>query len=270
MKILILANQDLASCIALNHLLPELHQARHQLRLMLSARVGSSNNLPTALKTLKQYEQALFINTVFPKLEQQTTNAHYLSLNQLGEKYCDKPVVLENKINNEAGIHSVSDFQPDLIISIRYGVILKQAIIDLPRHGIINLHSGKLPDYRGVMATFWAMLNGEKTIQTTLHWIDSNAIDDGGIIAMTNEKVDYRKSYLENVLSLYPSGVQLILNTVAKISGTQPVTTLESHGEGNYYTFPGDHDLKKFHDKGYQLVNESSIQNLINDKFTAR
>jgi len=270
MKILLLANQDLASCVALNHLLPELHQAQHQLRLMLSARVGSSTTLPTALKTLNHYEQALFINTVFPRLEHQTTNAVYLSLNQLGEQYCDKPVMLENKINSEAGIHSVSDYQPDLMISIRYGVILKQAIIDIPRHGIINLHSGKLPDYRGVMATFWAMLNGEKTIQTTLHWIDSNAIDDGGIIAITNEKVDYRKSYLENVLSLYPGGVQLILNTVAKISDAQPVATHKSHAQGNYYSFPDDNDLKKFHDNGYQLVNESSIQNLINNKFTAR
>ena len=211
-----------------------------------------------------------FINTVFPGLEQQTTRAIYLSLNQLDEKYCHNQLAVENRINSETVISRVRNYQPDLILSIRYGVILQQTIIDIPRLGVINLHSGKLPDYRGVMATFWAMLNGEKTIQSTLHWIDSGSIDDGGIIDSAKKEVDYTKSYLENVLSLYPDGVQLILNTIAKMSDAQPVSTEESLGQDNYYSFPGEVDLNSFHQAGYQLVNESAIEKLINDKFTTR
>ncbi len=270
MKILVLSNQDLASCIALNHLLHELSQAQHQLRLFLSAKVGSNKAQPPALKTLKHFEQALFIDTIFPELEQQTTTADYLSFKQLAEQYCDRPFLIENRINNEAGITRTADYQPDLIISIRYGVILKKQIIEIPRLGIINLHSGALPEYRGVMATFWAMLNGEKSIHTTLHWIDSSAIDDGGIIGMTKQSVDYNKSYLENVLSLYPEAVQLILETVATLSAAQTILTQVSFGQDNYYSFPGDSDLEKFQQDGYQLVSQTAIQKLINDKFTAR
>lgn len=269
MKILVLSNQDLASCIALNDLLPELRQAQHQLRLLLSAKVGSNKTLPPALETLKHYEQALFIESIFPELEQQETTSEYLSFNQLAKTYCDRPFVIENNINSDASISALADYEPELIISIRYGVILKEPVINLPRLGIINLHSGKLPDYRGVMATFWAMHNGEKNIHATLHWIDTSAIDDGGIIAMTKQRVDYSKSYLENLISLYPDGVQLILNTVAKMSDAKTISTQESLGHDNYYSFPVEDDLEKLRQDGHQLVNESAIQNLINEKFTA-
>ena len=64
MKITILANKDLASCIALNRLLPLLQD--HELYIFLSAKVGKSDTLPQALLDLNFYEQRLFNNIVFP------------------------------------------------------------------------------------------------------------------------------------------------------------------------------------------------------------
>ena len=49
-----------------------------------------------------------------------------------------------------------------------YRRILKAAAIQIPRHGVLNLHSGLLPAYKGLMATFWATLNGEEEIGCTL------------------------------------------------------------------------------------------------------
>ncbi len=270
MKILVLANRDIASCCALNELLPKLHRSKHQLRCSLSAKVGSSSKQASALEILKHYEQDLFVETIFPQLEQANQVASSLSFNQLAEKYCDTSIVLENRINSPASIASLTEYSPDLIISIRYGVILKDPVIEIPRFGVINLHSGKLPDYRGVMATFWAMFNRESTISSTLHWIDSSAIDDGGIIGMTNNKLDKHKSYLENVLSLYPDGVELILDTVGQISRSENIATLESDKSSNtnYYTFPTANDIKKFQQDGFQLINEAAIQTLIHNKFT--
>ena len=50
--------------------------------------------------------------------------------------------------------------------------------------GVLNLHSGKLPDYRGVMATFRAMMAEDETLFSTVHWIDDKTIDTGRILSM--------------------------------------------------------------------------------------
>ena len=116
----------------------------------------------------------------------------------------------------EQGLACLAATAPDLVLSIRYGGILKDRAIAIPSMGVLNLHSGLLPDYRGVMATFYALLNRESEIGMTLHTILDAGIDTGDIIDSTREKPDTGHSYLWNVLQLYPAGVDLMLASVKK------------------------------------------------------
>jgi methionyl-tRNA formyltransferase len=109
---------------------------------------------------------------------------------------CQQPVTESNNINSAEGLLILRKMQPDLILSVRYGVILKNEAIRTARLGVLNLHSGLLPNYRGVMTTFWAMLNGETTIGTTLHYINDANIDAGDIVDTTTIKADSSRSYL--------------------------------------------------------------------------
>jgi methionyl-tRNA formyltransferase len=161
----------------------------------------------------------------------------------------------------------IKRLDPDLIISIRYGHILKNEVIKIPKHGVINLHSGLLPEYRGVMATFWAMLNNEKEIGTTLHYIDDNTIDTGRVIGKTKRPIDYSKSYLWNVLQLYPNGVELIIETLEIIAEGKNFSTFNQCHQGNYYSFPTVDKLEEFNSKGWKifdlkdaLFNQSPLQ----------
>jgi methionyl-tRNA formyltransferase len=65
------------------------------------------------------------------------------------------------QINSPEVINGLKELAPALIVSIRFGGILKEKVINIPTKGIINLHSGILPRYKGVMATFWAMKNND-------------------------------------------------------------------------------------------------------------
>lgn len=56
----------------------------------------------------------------------------------------------------------MKDFNPDLFISIRFGKIFKDEIIQVPKFGLINLHSTILPDYRGIMGTLHAIKDKNK------------------------------------------------------------------------------------------------------------
>lgn len=58
--------------------------------------------------------------------------------------------------------------------------ILKPEIYESPEYGILNLHCGKLPEYRGRAPISRSIINGEKELTVTLHKIDSG-VDSGDI-----------------------------------------------------------------------------------------
>lgn len=269
MNILILANKDLASNHALNLLLPQIKH--HEVTLCLSAKVGGNNpNKPAELNRLRFFEQDLFNSLLTPALEANDTseiktlnvNKRYKTFQQLS-CYLTQPVQELNQINNPEQLQIVADLKPDLIVCIRYGVILKEQVLAIPNKGTINLHSGILPNYRGVMATFWAMFHNESQVGTTLHYIDDANIDTGHVIATSTLAVNYDKSYLWNVLQLYVSGVQLILNTINSLADEQEVAKSLQVGEGQYFTFPKSEDLIQFADGGHTLVDETEITEFI-------
>ena len=157
--------------------------------------------------------------------------------------------------NSPVGLQLMADCEPDLIVSIRYRRILRDDAIGMPRHGILNLHSGILPDYRGVMATFWAMLNDEPEIGATLHRIVDSGIDTGPVIGISRVQTQPGESYLANVLGLYIDGCKMLAETVAALNrgkfvqDAQPPT-----GPGRYYSTPDAASIERFSAKNLSLV----------------
>lgn len=264
MRITLLSNADLASCVALNHLVPAL--AGHELSLFLSSSVGRRSPAiarPPALERLRFYEQTLFNDILFPLLHashagKPTALRSFASLaDAIG-----KPVQILNTINAPDGFAAVSAAAPDLILSIRYGVILRESVLAIPPLGVLNLHSGLLPDYKGVMATFRALLNGDTSLGTTLHWIDDSHIDTGRIVSTTQLQVQPEKSYLWHVLALYEAGSALMAETVEKLATGQSVLATAQPSGGNYYSFPDAGELEAFARAGWRLVDSVEIERL--------
>ncbi len=149
--------------------------------------------------------------------------------------------------NTDHGLEVLRRADPDLVVSIRYRRILKEAAIAVPRHGVLNLHSGILPAYRGVMATFWAMLAGEEEIGCTLHRITDAGIDTGPVVSVSRLPRDRAASYLENVLSLYRPGVDLLVDAVTALDAGQPVAgKTQPAGEGRYFPAPDGRAVRQF------------------------
>ncbi len=60
------------------------------------------------------------------------------------------------------------NLKPDLIITLAYGQIVPQGVLDIPRLGCLNLHGSLLPKYRGAAPIQFALINGEKVTGMTL------------------------------------------------------------------------------------------------------
>ena len=122
-----------------------------------------------------------------------------------------------NRINTDEGHQLLASTQPDLIISIRYGKIIKDPIIAIPKYGVINLHSGLLPAYGGILSTLHALNANENEVGCTLHYIDSADIDTGAIINSGSIAVNSSRSLFWHVSQLYPIGMRMIVEAVQTI-----------------------------------------------------
>ena len=258
MKIIILANSDIASNLALNFLLPRI--VEHDICVYLSSSVGGKQKRPQDLSDLRFFEQQLFNDILFPLLARsaRSVDQRQRSFAGLGELIGGQ-ILQENAINSPDAISRIKTIGPDLIVSIRYGGILREELIAIPKYGVINLHSGKLPQYRGVMASFWAMLNGDSDLGTTLHFIADSTIDTGAVISRTVVPLNIDKSYLWNVLSLYPAGCELLVQAINAFESREGVATEPPSKGGQYFTFPTDRDLTLFKSRGYRLYGTDEV-----------
>ena len=96
----------------------------------------------------------------------------------------------------------LSTIQPDFIISIQYRRRLCQPILDLARHGAINLHFSLLPRYGGCYPIAWSILNGETEAGVTMHLM-VETFDQGDVLAQQSVAIgsDMTARELFDVLS---------------------------------------------------------------------
>ncbi len=252
-NITLLINRDLASHLALYYLMDLLKG--HRISIFLSEKVGVNHSPPLALVDLAAFETQCLNDGRLTFAEMADT---------LGCKIGDF-VDLENRLSSPVARDRIAQTNPDLILCIRFGLILPQSIIDLPKHGVINLHSGLLPDYRGVMATFRAMQNTDVFMGSTLHFISDPGIDCGAIIATQRNPINYNKSYLYNVLSLYRSGCQQMVAAVNSLCSGMRLETFLPQRNGRYYSFPNEVELNTFAASSFRLFDENELEQI--DRF---
>jgi methionyl-tRNA formyltransferase len=92
------------------------------------------------------------------------------------------PVLQPLKARDEKFIAELRELKPDLMVVVAYGQILPQAILDLPPHGCLNVHTSLLPKYRGAAPIQWAIANGEAETGVTIMKMDAG-LDTGPILS---------------------------------------------------------------------------------------
>lgn len=266
MRLHIFANRDLASNLMLNLLVPALAERGHDLRVFLSDKVGKSGSVaappqPDALRQLKFFEQALPNEILFPTLEKTPRSAgdKFLTFNELSRIY-DVPVESLNDVRSPDALARLAALQPDLALSVRYGKIFGAGFLRIPKLGVINLHSGLLPNYRGVLATFRALQNGDREIGCTLHRIEDPTIDTGSVLGFSKIAVQPARSLLWHILSLYPAAAPLVLASIEKIAAGEPLADLPQPTEdAAYFSFPTEAELADFAQKGWKMTDPDDL-----------
>jgi methionyl-tRNA formyltransferase len=147
-------------------------------------------------------------------------------------------------VNSSEVLEYFSSLKLDIGVSMSFNQILKSTLINLLPYGFINCHAGKLPLYRGRNILNWALINDEKEIGVTCHYINEG-VDTGDIIYQEIFHVSDTDDYLtvlNAAIDLCPIVLLKALNSIRDKTANvtpQPI-------EGTY--FPARKDGDEFID----------------------
>ncbi|MEJ2058316.1 MAG: methionyl-tRNA formyltransferase, partial [Desulfofustis sp.] len=84
-------------------------------------------------------------------------------------------------IKSSEFLTTLKSYAPDIIVVAAYGRILPETIINLPRHGCINVHGSLLPRHRGAAPIQWSIIKGDPEVGVTIMQMDKG-MDTGDIL----------------------------------------------------------------------------------------
>jgi len=105
--------------------------------------------------------------------------------------------------------------RPELLVVAAYGLILPQAVLDIPTHGCINVHASLLPRYRGASPIAFAILSGETETGISLMLMDAG-LDTGAILAQRAIAIDEHDTTGTLEIKLSALGAELLIETLPR------------------------------------------------------
>lgn len=115
-------------------------------------------------------------------------------------------------LHGSAGLQALAQFRPRLGLSLA-APILKPSVFAAPQLGTLNLHKGKVPEFRGMPPAFWEMWSGQSSVGCTVHWVDER-LDTGKVVAEAAVAVSPASTVRALQLQLDEVGASLMTQAV--------------------------------------------------------
>jgi folate-dependent phosphoribosylglycinamide formyltransferase PurN len=144
----------------------------------------------------------------------------------------------------------ISQIKPDLGV-VAGAYILKPSLFEIPRLGSINLHSGRVPEYRGSAPGFWELYNGESEVGITIHKVVKR-LDAGPILLQelfplnrvpTDQPLAYLEDYRQSVLR--PNGVRMLTHAVDMIAKGTVTEQAQDRSRAKTYPYPNYKEIRE-------------------------
>lgn len=123
------------------------------------------------------------------------------------------PVFQPQKLTDPGEFERLKALNPDVIVVVAFGQILKKSVLELPKLGCVNIHSSLLPRWRGAAPIQWALLAGDpETGITTMKLVEK--LDAGAILLQERFKISDEDTAATVHDRLAQLGAKLILPTI--------------------------------------------------------
>lgn len=138
------------------------------------------------------------------------------------------PVLQPVKISAPDAVAELTALAPDVGVVAAYGQMLSQKVLDLPRHGMLNVHASLLPLYRGATPIHAAVLNGDAESGVTIIRLVKQ-LDAGPVLGMVATPIGPQETTGELESRLGPLAVPLLLSVLDDIAAGNSVPVEQDH-----------------------------------------
>lgn len=174
------------------------------------------------------------------------------SLSSLSKKYRVKLNLINNP-NDIDVINKIKSDLPEIIISFSAPVVFKKSILEIPKYGCINLHCSLLPNYSGLLPSFWTLYYDEDYTGSTVHYMDSK-IDNGLILNQEKIKIDKNSSMFDIIKKTKRVGGKLMLKSIIDLKEDMVKVRENKVDEHSYRGWPSIEEIIDFKNRGGRLI----------------
>lgn len=128
----------------------------------------------------------------------------------------DLLVLQPEEISGSEEMKKIVELQPDILITAAFGQFLPEKLLQVPKHGAINVHASLLPKYRGGAPVHYSIINGEKETGVTIMEMIKK-MDAGGIFAQESLPITKQDDVGTMFDKLSLLGKDLLLKTLPSI-----------------------------------------------------
>lgn len=158
-----------------------------------------------------------------------------------------------NDPNDIRSIAWLADLDIDLIISFSAPCVFREELLKTPVLGCINLHCSLLPQYAGLLPSFWALYKKAEKIGVTVHKMDDK-IDNGAILGQLEIPVPESPSMYKVINATKHAGGGLMISVVGDILEGRLRERPNEIGPDDYHSWPTVQEIQRFCDRGGRLI----------------
>lgn len=123
------------------------------------------------------------------------------------------PLIQPERLRDSAVDAAIRQWKPDLGVVAAYGKIIPDALLAIPRLGMINVHASLLPKYRGAAPVHRAVIEGEAETGVTIMRV-AKVLDSGNMFAKVKRPIGPGDTSDEIERDLSELGAQLLVQVV--------------------------------------------------------
>jgi methionyl-tRNA formyltransferase len=166
----------------------------------------------------------------------------------LAEKHAVDHVSVES-VNTDAYRQYVRELNPEVVVAAGVTERFEAALLSIPKWGCINVHDSLLPEYRGIMPSFWVLRHGEQRTGVTVHRMVPE-LDAGDVLIQRDIEIDPDDSYHTLRLRTAAHGGEALVAALDDIATDSCNPEPLDVDAGSYYSFPEREDVRAFQQMG--------------------
>ena len=163
------------------------------------------------------------------------------------------PYLRTRNVMSDEALAFVRALAPDVVVTL-FHQIVRRPLLDLPRLGVVNIHPGLLPEFRGIQPYFWELAERHGRAGATLHLIEDETIDTGRVVARC-EYATWPGMSVQLNYYLAAQGAARLLPRCIEALGNGRLSPTPQPEAGGYYRWPDSAAFDRLEAAGHPLFS---------------